>query len=108
MRNPDQLDQPDQLDEIIDTQIPNPCEEVIAKDMQEYLKKVMSNYLLPREKQVLEMRFGIGHEQHEQMTQKAIGKLFSVRAARIRSLEYRALRKLRHPKALNKLSELSS
>jgi len=62
-------------------------------------KEVIDNipsFLDPRERRVLQLRFGL--EDGQSRTLKEVGKEFSVTCERIRQIEAKALRKLRHPK----------
>lgn len=59
--------------------------------------------LTPREKKIITMRFGL--DDREPMTLEQIGKVFGVTRERIRQIEAKALRKLRHPSRLRKLRD---
>ena len=63
-------------------------------------RKVLAT-LTPREEKVLRMRFGIGEESHH--TLEEVGQDFNVTRERIRQIEAKALRKLRHPSRAGKL-----
>ncbi len=71
-----------------------PAEEVVNTKLSEQIGKVLSD-LTPREEQVLRKRFGIGEKSDH--TLEEVGKLFNVTRERIRQIEAKALRKLRHP-----------
>ncbi len=71
-----------------------PAEEVINTNLSEQLAIVLSD-LTPREEQVLRKRFGIAEKSDH--TLEEVGKLFNVTRERIRQIEAKALRKLRHP-----------
>ena len=71
-----------------------PAEEVINTKLSEQLSAVLGE-LTPREEQVLRKRFGI--EEKSDHTLEEVGKLFNVTRERIRQIEAKALRKLRHP-----------
>ncbi len=71
-----------------------PAEEVINIKLSEQLALVLSD-LTPREEQVLRKRFGIAEKSDH--TLEEVGKLFNVTRERIRQIEAKALRKLRHP-----------
>src|SRR4030067_2608061 len=71
-----------------------PGEAIIAKNLVEQLQKVLST-LTPREEKVLRMRFGIGEKYDH--TLEEVGKDFSVTRERIRQIEAKSLRTLRHP-----------
>ncbi len=79
-----------------------PSEEVINTKLSEQLNNVLSE-LTPREEQVLRKRFGIAEKSDH--TLEEVGKLFNVTRERIRQIEAKALRKLRHP---NRASSLKS
>jgi RNA polymerase primary sigma factor len=71
-----------------------PAEEVVNTKLGEQISRVLSD-LTPREEQVLRKRFGIGEKSDH--TLEEVGKLFNVTRERIRQIEAKALRKLRHP-----------
>jgi len=72
------------------------------KLLQEQLKQVLYT-LSPREQEVLKMRFGL--EDGQVLTFEQIGLHFNVRGERIRQIEAKALRRLRHPKRNFRLSD---
>jgi RNA polymerase primary sigma factor len=72
----------------------NPSEAVINLNLSEQTRKVLAT-LTPREEKVLRMRFGIGEKSDH--TLEEVGQDFSVTRERIRQIEAKALRKLRHP-----------
>jgi RNA polymerase primary sigma factor len=67
---------------------------VISMDLAERTRKVLAT-LTPREEKILRMRFGIGEKSEH--TLEEVGNDFSVTRERIRQIEAKALRKLRHP-----------
>jgi RNA polymerase primary sigma factor len=71
-----------------------PSEEVVNTKLGEQIASVLAD-LTPREEQVLRKRFGIGEKSDH--TLEEVGKLFNVTRERIRQIEAKALRKLRHP-----------
>ena len=71
-----------------------PAEEVVNTKLAEQIAEILSD-LTPREEQVLRKRFGIGEKSDH--TLEEVGKLFNVTRERIRQIEAKALRKLRHP-----------
>ena len=81
-------------DFIEDKKAAAPAEEVVSTKLGEQIAKVLSD-LTPREEQVLRKRFGIGEKSDH--TLEEVGKLFNVTRERIRQIEAKALRKLRHP-----------
>ena len=71
-----------------------PADEVVNTKLTEQIAAVLAD-LTPREEQVLRTRFGIGEKSDH--TLEEVGKLFNVTRERIRQIEAKALRKLRHP-----------
>ena len=72
----------------------SPVETLLAKDLSRQTRRVLST-LTPREEKVVRMRFGINEARL--YTLEEIGECFSVTRERIRQIEGKALRKLRHP-----------
>ena len=89
-------------DFIPDEDAPAPADAASMMLLKESLDEVL-NTLTPREKKVLEMRFGLvdGHPR----TLEEVGKEFDVTRERIRQIEAKALRKLRHPSRSRKLRD---
>lgn len=87
-------------DFIEDTTTMSPEEASTYKSMQEVFDEVL-NSLTEREGKVLRMRFGIGLSSDQ--TLEEVGKQFDVTRERIRQIEAKALRKLRHPSRADKL-----
>jgi RNA polymerase primary sigma factor len=87
-------------DFIEDKSILTPSEAVTNINLGDQTKMVLST-LTPREEKVLRMRFGIGERSDH--TLEEVGKDFSVTRERIRQIEAKALRKLRHPSRAKKL-----
>ncbi len=81
-------------DFIEDKKAAAPAEEVASTKLSEQIATVLAD-LTPREEQVLRKRFGIGEKSDH--TLEEVGKLFNVTRERIRQIEAKALRKLRHP-----------
>ncbi|MBU1240067.1 RNA polymerase sigma factor RpoD [Myxococcota bacterium] len=81
-----------------------PQEAVVARSLEEQVRKVLST-LSPREEKVLRMRFGIGARSDH--TLEEVGQDFSVTRERIRQIEAKALRKLRHPSRAKSLKGFS-
>jgi RNA polymerase primary sigma factor len=73
---------------------------VINIDLAEQVNKVLGS-LTPREERVLRMRFGIGEKSDH--TLEEVGQDFEVTRERIRQIEAKALRKLRHPSRSKRL-----
>jgi RNA polymerase primary sigma factor len=87
-------------DFIEDKAINSPLESVINLNLSEKTRKVLST-LTAREEKVLRMRFGIGEKSDH--TLEEVGQDFEVTRERIRQIEAKALRKLRHPSRSKKL-----
>ena len=81
-------------DFIEDTNSVSPIEAVIMRTLKDHTDTVLKS-LTPREEQVLKLRFGIGDGTEH--TLEEVGRTFNVTRERIRQIEYKALRKLRHP-----------
>ena len=81
-------------DFIEDKNAVNPQDATLNTSLQENTRKVLAT-LSPREEQVLKMRFGIGQSVNH--TLEEVGQGFEVTRERIRQIEAKALRKLRHP-----------
>ena len=81
-------------DFIEDTNSVSPIEAVIMRTLKDHTQTVLQS-LTPREEQVLKLRFGIGDGTEH--TLEEVGRTFNVTRERIRQIEYKALRKLRHP-----------
>ncbi|AFZ82677.1 RNA polymerase sigma factor RpoD [Candidatus Kinetoplastidibacterium crithidiae] len=87
-------------DFIEDTNTLAPSDSALHSSMKNIVKEVLDS-LTPREAKVLRMRFGI--EMHTDQTLEEVGKQFDVTRERIRQIEAKALRKLRHPSRAEKL-----
>jgi len=87
-------------DFIEDKGVVSPLEAVIKANLSEQTARVLSS-LTPREEKVLRMRFGIGEKSDH--TLEEVGQNFEVTRERIRQIEAKALRKLRHPSRSKKL-----
>ena len=87
-------------DFIEDKRIMSPADAVIAMNLSEQTRKVLAT-LTPREEKVLRMRFGIGEKSDH--TLEEVGQDFFVTRERIRQIEAKALRKLRHPTRCRRL-----
>ncbi|MDO9350233.1 MAG: RNA polymerase sigma factor RpoD [Deltaproteobacteria bacterium] len=87
-------------DFIEDKAIVSPMDAVINTNLAEQTRKILST-LTAREEKVLRMRFGIG-EKYDR-TLEEVGQDFEVTRERIRQIEAKALRKLRHPSRAKKL-----
>jgi RNA polymerase primary sigma factor len=78
----------------------SPVESVISANMTDQTGRVLKS-LTPREELVLRMRFGVG--EGSEHTLEEVGRSFSVTRERIRQIESKALRKLRHPSRASQL-----
>jgi RNA polymerase primary sigma factor len=87
-------------DFIEDKAVISPSDAVIAMSLSEQTRKVLAT-LTPREERVLRMRFGIGEKSDH--TLEEVGQDFDVTRERIRQIEAKALRKLRHPSRSKRL-----
>lgn len=87
-------------DLIEDKNTPVPQDSVIFRDLMEQLNKTLST-LTPKEERVIRMRFGIGEKYDH--TLEEVGQVFEVTRERIRQIEAKALKKLRHPTRAKRL-----
>lgn len=91
-------------DFIEDDNMVDPIDAAQATSMREAIKEALDSLTI-REAKVLRMRFGI--ELTTDHTLEEVGRQFDVTRERIRQIEAKALRKLRHPSRLNKLQDIS-
>ena len=89
-------------DFIEDKEVENPATQTAFTLLQEQLRTVL-NTLPPREQEVLKMRFGL--EDGYSLTLEEVGLYFDVTRERIRQIEAKALRRLRHPRRANGLRD---
>jgi len=87
-------------DFIEDRQVVSPADAVINLNLKEQTESVLKT-LTPREEKVIKMRFGVGDGSEH--TLEEVGQNFAVTRERIRQIEAKALRKLRHPSRSRKL-----
>jgi RNA polymerase primary sigma factor len=87
-------------DFIEDRAVTSPVDAVIQLNLKEQTSKVLKT-LSPREEMVLKMRFGVGDGSEH--TLEEVGQSFAVTRERIRQIESKALRKLRHPSRSQRL-----
>jgi len=92
-------------DFIEDKGVISPLEAVIKGNLSDQTSRVLSS-LTPREEKVLRMRFGIGEKSDH--TLEEVGQDFNVTRERIRQIEAKALRKLRHPSRSKRLRGFSA
>ena len=94
-------DEDSQLGDFVeDENAENPLDSAVNESLRKATLEVLDN-LTPREEKVLRMRFGIG--MNTDHTLEEVGKQFGVTRERIRQIEAKALRKLRHPSRSQKL-----
>ena len=87
-------------DFIVDKRVVSPSEAVINLNLREQTAEVLKT-LTPREERIIKMRFGL--QDGSEHTLEEVGQHFAVTRERIRQIEAKALRKLRHPSRSHKL-----
>ncbi len=92
-------------DFIEDTTVPGPADETSRQLLREQMKDILDS-LSPRERHVLKLRFGLDDGQSR--TLEEVGQKFGVTRERVRQIEAKALRKLRHPTRSRKLKDYLS
>ncbi len=92
-------------DFVEDRQTVSPADAAVYTSLEEQTRKVLAT-LTPREEQILRMRFGIGEK--SDYTLEEVGQRFAVTRERIRQIEAKALRKLRHPSRIKSIEAFSS
>jgi RNA polymerase primary sigma factor len=92
-------------DFISDKNSPTPYSDTERNNVTDYILKVL-NTLTPKEERVIRMRFGIGFDKDH--TLEEVGRQFSITRERVRQIEAKALRKLKHPSRLRALKVLMS
>jgi RNA polymerase primary sigma factor len=101
MENPVGDDEDSTIGDFIeDTNLSSPVEVTTRESLKETTGDLLAN-LSPREAKVLKMRFGI--DMSTDHTLEEVGRQFDVTRERIRQIEAKALRKLRHPSRAHKL-----
>ena len=90
------------LGDFIESQAPRPDEQATRELLKAQLDEVLDS-LSPREKRVLQLRFGL--EDGKQRTLEEVGREFGVTRERIRQIEAKAIRKLKHPTRAKKLRD---
>jgi RNA polymerase primary sigma factor len=90
-------------DFISDKDSPSPYSDTERNDVTEQILRVL-NTLTPREEKVIRMRFGIGFDKDH--TLEEVGRHFSITRERVRQIEAKALRKLKHPQRRSALKVL--
>ena len=94
----------DTINEVSPVIVDNCLEELKRQNLKEVVTKILSS-LQPREERVLRMRFGINTKEH---TLEDVGVQFSLTRDRIRQIEAKALRKLKHPSRSKVLKDFLS
>ncbi len=92
-------------DFIEDESVPGPADETSRQLLREQMKDILDS-LSPRERHVLKLRFGLDDGQSR--TLEEVGQKFGVTRERVRQIEAKALRKLRHPVRSRKLKDYLS
>jgi RNA polymerase primary sigma factor len=87
-------------DFLVDSRMVSPSEAVINLNLREQTAEVLKT-LSPREEKIVKMRFGL--QDGSEHTLEEVGQSFAVTRERIRQIEAKALRKLRHPSRSNRL-----
>jgi RNA polymerase primary sigma factor len=90
---------------IDDKENPSPYLKAERNELTEKISGILHT-LLPREEQIIRMRFGIGFDRDK--TLEEVGKHFSITRERVRQIEVKAMRKLKHPQRLKALKVLTT
>ncbi len=99
-------DEDTELEDFIgDKNSPSPYSDAEHKEVSGYIKKVLGT-LTPKEEKVIRMRFGIGVDRDH--TLEEVGRHLTITRERVRQIEAKALRKLKHPSRLKALKTLVS
>jgi RNA polymerase primary sigma factor len=99
-------DEDTELEDFIgDKNSPSPYSDAEDKEISGYIKKVLGT-LTPKEEKVIRMRFGIGVDRDH--TLEEVGRHLTITRERVRQIEAKALRKLKHPSRLKALKTLVS
>jgi len=92
------------LDFVADNDAPSPEEEVARSMQREKLEELISSCLTPREQLVIRLRYGF--DSGYQRTLEEVGRILAVTRERVRQIEAKALKKMRHPHRIKKLKEV--
>ncbi|WNC59715.1 RNA polymerase sigma factor, RpoD/SigA family [Thermosynechococcus sp. QS41] len=95
-------DQETELQELIESTAPTPNEVIMRESLRTTLKQLLSD-LSPRERQVMELRYGLGEQLALEMAE--IAALLGLSRERIRQIEHRALQKLRQPQRRREIQD---
>jgi len=99
-------DEDTELEDFIgDKNSPSPYNDTEEREISTYIKKVLGT-LTPKEERVIRMRFGIGVDRDH--TLEEVGRHLTITRERVRQIEAKALRKLKHPSRLKALKALIS
>jgi RNA polymerase primary sigma factor len=90
---------------ISDKESPSPYSNAEQNDITEKMLEILQT-LTPREEQIIRMRFGIGVDRGQ--TLEEVGRHFSITRERVRQIEAKAMRKLKHPSRLRALRALNT
>ena len=84
----------------------SPYSNAEQKNVTEKIINILHSALTPKEAQIIKMRFGIGS--HRGLTLEEVGNHFSITRERVRQIEAKALRKLKHPSRIKTLQILNA
>ncbi len=99
-------DEDTELEDFIgDKNSPSPFNDAEKSELSEYIQRVLKT-LSPKEEMVIRMRFGIGVERDH--TLEEVGRYLAITRERVRQIEAKALRKLKHPSRLRVLKNITS
>lgn len=99
-------DEDTELEDFIgDKTSPSPMSEAERIELSEHIQRILKT-LTPKEEKVIKMRFGIGEDRDH--TLEEVGRYLSITRERVRQIETKALRKLKHPSRLKLLKMLIS
>lgn len=92
-----------ELEYFIEDIYQKPEEEAISNNYREYVLQILNECLKERELEIILMRFGFYND--DPQTLEECGKKFNITRERVRQIEAKALRKLRHPNNINRLND---
>ncbi|HOA83767.1 MAG TPA: sigma-70 family RNA polymerase sigma factor [Thermodesulfovibrio thiophilus] len=99
-------DEDAELEDFIgDKNSPSPVSEAERTELSEHIQRILKT-LTPKEEKVIKMRFGIGEDRDH--TLEEVGRYLSITRERVRQIETKALRKLKHPSRMKLLKILTS
>jgi len=84
----------------------SPYSNAEQNNITEKIIKILHSVLTPKEEQIIKMRFGIGYDRN--LTLEEVGNHFSITRERVRQIEAKALRKLKHPSRIKSLQVLNT